>query len=402
MWYSHELPPVYTNLIEESQLNEFEFLYLDHLPQISRSEENFENEIFDTGIIQQKPTWHMYNDYHTPINITRRKIKNVSINNIPTSTNIQLIHFNLPTVTINLLKDKQLIEDFVNIIKYRPDIKVVFSNLWDIYGTTFIKDNKDLNVMECLCDMLKPIQRQLFLFVANIYVVNFLKNALPNSNVLYSNVYFRRIQSANNSFTANKNQRSKHFICLNHLTKYHRTTIIDFLSDHNSYKSYVSQGIYLDNPKYGLPWQDNLLPEHNDSYINIVTETLFYSVNKHPDIKLYQRGFVTEKTMKCIWAEQLPLIVGTPHIHKDLKDIGFLLPDDFINYEFDNIEEDDLRMSKILEEIQRLQHIDLKVINKYYNSDKCQQQFKHNKDLFKKLCKQNLNSFIMSKCNGTR
>ena len=407
MWYSHELPPIYTNLIEESQLNEFEFLYLDHLPQISRTEENFEDKIFYSGFIQQKPSWHMFNDYHTishdlyrPVNYSYRKIKNVSIDNIPASTNIQIIHFNLPTNTLNLLKDEQLILDFVQKIKQKPNIKIVFSNLWDIYGTTFIKDNKHINVIEWLCNIVKPIEHQLFFFVANVYVVNHIKNILPNSNVLYSNVYFRRIQSANNSFTANKNQRSKHFICLNHLTKKHRTTIFNLLSDPYSYKSYVSQGIILDDVDEGWSWQDKLLPEHNNSYINIVTESLFDRLKYHQTLSFYQRGFVTEKTMKCIWAEQLPLLVSTPHIHKDLKDIGFLLPEDFINYEFDTEEDDDKRLSLICNEIQRLQCIDLKVINKYYNSDQCQQQFKHNKDLFKKLCRQNLNSYIMSKCNG--
>jgi len=105
-----------------------------------------------------------------------------------------------------------------------------------------------------------------------------------------------------------------------------------------------------------------------ESFFSIVTETSFSNT----------KIFISEKTPKSINNLHPFLILGDWKIHSELKNLGFVLYDDLIDYSFDNIEDNDLRFIGFTQEVQRL--IDNKdTIIEWYknNTDKLIYNYNH-------------------------
>jgi len=126
---------------------------------------------------------------------------------------------------------------------------------------------------------------------------------------------------------------------------------------------------------------------YNETFFSIISETSF-SNNKI---------FITEKTPKSIRNLHPFLILGDWKIHSKLKELGFVLYDNLIDYSFDDIEDNDLRFIKFTEEVQRLIDNKDKIIEWYKgNTDKLIHNFNHLKTNFnsKTESKQLLDFFI--------
>jgi hypothetical protein len=408
---------IYYDMVEESQISDFfEFLYLDHLPILDRGYYlNIKDDVYSNnwqGPIHQIPIWHSVPGHVEP----RRKTKTISLNDIKPSDQLQILHFTWNTHSFTHYEENTTyLQDVVDAVKHCPNIKIVFTNIWDVWSTTIVLDDKEVNLIKWLCDILKPVQQNVFFMIGNKIVVDLINKYLPNTNAVFNLVYFRNTVNLNNAFVPSTEFRSKHFVCLNNRIKKHRLEVFNVLDPDKSVRSFVENGILLDSEQVnGWEWWTGLNGHYQDSVISISTETCFRKKQSESASYVdfgnfegrlkdwYNEGFYTEKTVKSFVARQIPFVVGTYHIHEVIKNCGFRLCEDFIDYSFDNIEDDDKRLDAIKTEIKRLQDIDIEVINKYYYSDQCQEILDHNYELCKKYSKFNFNTYILGRSNGTR
>lgn len=397
---------------EDSQLSEFfEWLYLDGIPILDYKDlVESSNKLNDyVGPIHSMPLWHS-----ASIASSRRTMKYVSLDQIkPSDTHpIQLIHLTLVTpIQKHHEVNTSNLQDIVNAVKDRPNIKIVFTNMWDIWGSTYITEEGEIDVVKWICDILEPMQENVFWMLANQHIVNLVNQYLPNTNAVYNTVYYRNTVIINEKYKPSTEYRPYHFLCLNNRIKAHRNEIYDLLDNDKCIKTYMEKGQTLE--VQGSEYEYYYYFTFNEQCaIGISTETNFRKKqseetdNKNFPEKGYidghNKGFFTEKTIKSFWSKQIPFIVGTCNIHKIAMDAGFRFHSDLIDFSFDYIEDDDKRMDAIKTELKRLEDIDIEVINKYYNSDKCQEILDHNHELCKKYSKFNFNTYILGIHNGTR
>lgn len=83
---------------------------------------------------------------------------------------------------------------------------------------------------------------------------------------------------------------------------------------------------------------------YTQTQISIVTETSFYDEN----------SFISEKVWKPLYQFHPFIIAGKPHLLKYLKNIGFKTFDWLFDESYDDIEDDNQRMIKIISEIKKL------------------------------------------------
>lgn len=88
---------------------------------------------------------------------------------------------------------------------------------------------------------------------------------------------------------------------------------------------------------------------YTDACLNIITETR--SRNSTPQL--------TEKSYKPIIAGQFFIMIGSKGLISYIRSIGFDVFDDIINHSYDSIEDDRLRIKTAIEEIDRLNTLDL-------------------------------------------
>lgn len=194
-------------------------------------------------------------------------------------------------------------------------------------------------------------------------------------------------------------KRDKKFICFNKQPRSHRLQILSnivkrnlrdkcHLSFYYKYKSlrlskldllYPDSDLSVDKlrikrMKYEFPikltMQVNESNMHNlnqdDEYLfksalfSLVTETLFNnSVDyKNPDIHDYIHcfpcAFHSEKIWNVIRAKHPFIVVSTPHFLSSLRDLGYKTFHPYINENYDMIEDDQLRITAIMDEVERL------------------------------------------------
>ena len=312
-------------------------------------------------------------------------------------------------IYINDLNDNNnTLSKIIETFKPFPQVKFMFSNTWDMGAYS----HPGFNALDYILDSVKDIDsNRLNFYLCNKNTVDAIKSKRPDVTARVMANYFNRIIHYNRvEYKHNPEQRSKHFLCLNNGKKYHRTFIVDRMPPEHSYVSYVSQGKKLPLEQKNklvrhqsmLPyWQDSL-PHfyYNDSYINIVNETMHeldyfpddFNIEKKFDIKLKLSGALrmdghfTEKSLKPIYFRQMFLIIGYLGANKTIQDLGFKLFDNFIDYSFDSEENPILRLKRTYVEIKRLTDISITDIHAYYNSTECQDIIEHNLAIYKTYC----------------
>ena len=185
---------------------------------------------------------------------------------------------------------------------------------------------------------------------------------------LYESVYH------NNSISNNSNPE-RLFLCMNYKPRIHRKKILDQLARlnllesnyftwHNPEESYHYKPDRFDEDYYewkhwqpkqtyleGQTWDQYAPPPEMDKcVIDVVTESFLHC------------PFTTEKTWNAIISKKPFIILGKPGIHKYLESIGFKLPSQ-INYSFDSVADNDLRIQMIVDELYRLSKINLQELH---------------------------------------
>jgi hypothetical protein len=187
-------------------------------------------------------------------------------------------------------------------------------------------------------------------------------------------------------------KRDKKFLCFNNVPRQHRIDLLNQIVNHDlldkSYYSFDCNERELHNMvqeqklsgiekiQYRIPLVLNKTPERSNpvniieddlkyfenSYFSLVTETMFY----HPHNVYVANGkalhvpgtypgtFVSEKTFKCIRMKHPFIIVGGQGYLAFLKSRGYRTFSPFIDETYDDIEDDRLRMQKIVNEVVRM------------------------------------------------
>lgn len=116
-------------------------------------------------------------------------------------------------------------------------------------------------------------------------------------------------------------------------------------------------------------WKDIYeLRTFQETYVNIVTESNFFSESVH----------ITEKSIKPFYFYQLPIFLSGRHHVKFFKEnYGFDLFDDIINHSYDEIVDNKQRLFAVFNEINRLTNNKDLIINFYKNN---KDRFEENKN----------------------
>ena len=109
---------------------------------------------------------------------------------------------------------------------------------------------------------------------------------------------------------------------------------------------------------------------YSDTVFNIITETTCDNNSLN----------LTEKSFKGIANCHPYLVIGDVNTHKHIKDLGFELYEDLIDYSFDSIDDSEIRLNSALKEVKRIYNIGGNGILEWYkkNIDKIE----HNKIKF--------------------
>jgi len=300
----------------------------------------------------------------------------------------------LPIYIHDINDGSDTLHKLIKVFEPFPQVNFMFSNTWDLGHY----EHSGFNAVDYILDSVKDIDSERLNFsLCNKYIIDAVKSKRPDVYAKFMSVYFNRIKHFNKQPPEhNADKRSKHFLCLNNLEKKHRTFIVDRMPPESSYVSYLEKGIAL---QQGVTlsqndlsqWQDSLpLNYYNDSYINVVNETMHEydvrSVIERDGEHLSMQGHVTEKSLKPIYFRQMFLISGIAGANNLMRDLGFKLFDNFIDYSFDNEPDPLLRLKKLYVEIKRLTDINISNIHDYYNSEECQSIIEHNLAVYDTHC----------------
>jgi hypothetical protein len=125
-------------------------------------------------------------------------------------------------------------------------------------------------------------------------------------------------------------------------------------------------------------WKDIYeLRSFHESYVNVVTESNFFSDSVH----------ITEKSIKPFYFYQLPIFLsGVDHVKflKNKYDFDFF--DEIIDHSYDNIKDNKKRLFAVFSEIKRLFSNKEEIINFYINN---KDRFEENKNKVIKIKKVN-------------
>lgn len=109
----------------------------------------------------------------------------------------------------------------------------------------------------------------------------------------------------------------------------------------------------VSNPSHHIIPED--VPLYNETYFSLVNETLYFvkQINTMNEVTM-DCFFITEKTFRPIMAKHPFIIAGRPHILKHLRDIGYKTFSPFIDESYDDIEDDELRLQRIMDIVEHM------------------------------------------------
>jgi len=202
-----------------------------------------------------------------------------------------------------------------------------------------------------------------FLFGSTWYDLFSKKKYNSKVNVhFWSNFWLYKTVAKIDLVNLNKPLNERLFISLNNRAHLHRCKMVDFLCKEKLLKkdgiiSWHHRDSEVDMYKFRywepkkLTLSDNFskrqdqhcLPiEFNKAFLNLIVESTVEGI------------FVTEKTYHAILAQKPFVCLAAPRFHKFLKNQGFEMFEDIINYEFDDEPNLDKRIMMIIYELKQL------------------------------------------------
>lgn len=161
------------------------------------------------------------------------------------------------------------------------------------------------------------------------------------------------------------------YITMNNLAKLHRCQMMDMLAKYEliekgaiTWRDSVRYNYNAPennrsgyNYKYWTPKRMFLdIEENNTTYVN---QNLLPAQYKHSFMQLVAESedtkfFLTEKTAVPLLCNKPFLVVSCKDFHKNLVDLGFVLYDELFDYSFDNIDDQETRIEKIISSVNLL------------------------------------------------
>lgn len=363
------------------------------------------NNITIYGNIQKSQTIGCLN-YYSNHNI---EVSDCSVNDVSLNKD-KNYYFILPTQNIlykdlcNLFENQSVSNNLLKLF-LNNNLKILFINLYEVENTEYI--TKFLNILKS-----KNVNLNRVFLINNdskINEHNFNFNWNINTYKTYHIESFTREKLLNvySKYIANKS--SNLFLNLNHTARPHRLILLSILHSNNLLNntnySLLSNRNYSDeklinfigkdlysNIKNSMNYLESRIPimisdesdkSHilnlnlgfyipNDiylnSYINMVTETVFFSNTIH----------ITEKSLKPFYFYQLPLIFASHNHLKYLKLFyKFDVFDDIIDHSYDDEPDDFKRLLLFINEVKRLNNNKEYIISNYKNlNDRLEQNKK--------------------------
>ena len=220
-------------------------------------------------------------------------------------------------------------------------------------------------------------QRDTILYLQDILVNKIEEHKIPIENVYYTDANYEldnsklKIKSFSHNYTANcfyidtgevgsniehfklsenqiekkkKSNLIKKYICYNRLQKSHREQVVNWIREND----YLEDGYVSYPPDLTLDYTDF---NDNWAYHKICTDhydTSFFSIVNESQYGTYSHCYLTEKTWKAIFNFNPVIIVGANHSLKYLKERGFDTFGDIFDESYDEIEDGNERLDRIL------------------------------------------------------
>jgi hypothetical protein len=129
----------------------------------------------------------------------------------------------------------------------------------------------------------------------------------------------------------------------------------------------------------------NSMPDFywDDAYVHLVTETCVSDA--------VYTDFYTEKTMKVFDNFQIPLIMGSPRYNEFLRNKGYHMFDDLIDYGYDSIEDYREYFAAYCREVKKISQMPLANLHDYYHRNR--DALEHNRELLHKHYLANYENF---------
>ena len=151
------------------------------------------------------------------------------------------------------------------------------------------------------------------------------------------------------------------FICLNNRGHVHRCRLIDELSKENL----INRGVvtWVDCLNEGVRYEfkhfDNRKITLKDDFSNLLSSFIlpkeFHSSFFHLVTECNEETFVlSEKTAKVLLFKKFFVVQGSRFFHQRLKDLGFMLFDEIIDYSFDSEQNPEIRTKKLVEALKSI------------------------------------------------
>ena len=220
-------------------------------------------------------------------------------------------------------------------------------------------------------------QRDTILYLQDILVNKIEEHKIPIENVYYTDANYEldnsklKIKSFSHNYTANcfyidtgevgsniehfklsenqiekkkKSNLIKKYICYNRLQKSHKEQVVNWIREND----YLEDGYVSYPPDLTLDYTDF---NDNWAYHKICTDhydTSFFSIVNESQYGTYSHCYLTEKTWKAIFNFHPVIIVGAKHSLKYLKERGFDTFGDIFDESYDEIEDGNERLDRIL------------------------------------------------------
>ena len=220
-------------------------------------------------------------------------------------------------------------------------------------------------------------QRDTILYLQDILVNKIEEHKIPIENVYYTDANYEldnsklKIKSFSHNYTANcfyidtgevgsniehfklsenqiekkkKSNLIKKYICYNRLQKSHREQVVNWIREND----YLEDGYVSYPPDLTLDYTDF---NDNWAYHKICTDhydTRCFSIVNESQYGTYSHCYLTEKTWKAIFNFHPVIIVGAKHSLKYLKERGFDTFGDIFDESYDEIEDGNERLDRIL------------------------------------------------------
>lgn len=288
--------------------------------------------------------------------------------------NLHLL-FNLSTFAKKIIATNRFtIDDFVlviglpgtsynqqfykNLFKSYPDLltlSIEFSNKLEEDSANII--NSDIDIFNSISVLSEPKIKKFICFnsATRGHRIYFLGKFLQN-NLIDSAFY-----SFNFNFDDKSNYKATIESHLPYPTIYKNTEWIDIknaiLSNLDKFPMYIS----MFNRNHGFNHFSSMIDieKFKQCYFSLVTETSFVTHNLKNNIldvngNMFDNHFITEKTWKVFQVKHPFIIASNAGILKTLKELGYKTFHPYINEEYDDIKDDELRLNAIYNEVVRL------------------------------------------------